>query len=639
MRYRIYVTLLCLFAITAIWAQNTITDLKISVIIFDNGSVSVEEERHVQVTDDGTESYITFNDMGDIELSALRVHDEQSDEDYVFEEEWDVDRSRQQKARRCGYHYTGEGVEICWGLGDTGDRVYTVSYKLSNLVKAYNDFDGFCHSFYESVGTAPEKAELIIRHERDSLTRDNTAIWTFGYHGMKGFDDGYCYATSDDMDPGDSFIVLMQFPKGFLSPEVTVSDSFSETVKRTALTGSDYNLADAGLDDGQSSQVGGIQRFSSSGGGNDDYEMSDTAATIIAAVLVFGGLFYFFFIMPLISKMKRKKHAKKMVQYMFDTEDFNEVQYYRSLPLNGNLLKSGALLGTINTYLDHGKFKKMNLNYRLQNLYEAFVLRMLYKKQIELVPNPDKGKSDKLFLINEPVEPQSDKDLSDIIDQKHQLSDNKWVENEALNSIQVQQYLTLYKGLINDLGIEYSLQLLLYNAAGEDHLLQPSELKQYINEHTLDCRPLATILRLLSSFVINDMGVLRPDVQQVVGFYRYLADFSLVGERYIEETSLWKEYLVFASVFGIARQVRRDMKKIAPDVTRLDDLLPSDNIFKQIAPLSTTLDDSMRTAYAYMTPDEKDRVERERRRSSGGSGSSSYSGGGGHSGGGGSGFR
>jgi len=126
-----------------------------------------------------------------------------------------------------------------------------------------------------------------------------------------------------------------------------------------------------------------------------------------------------------------------------------------------------------------------------------------------------------------------------------------------------------------------------------------------------------------------------------VGFLHYLQDFSLVAERNIEETSLWKEYLVYASIYGIAEQVRRDMKKIAPDAARLDDLMPTEELINDFEPLSQALLNTVIFAYAYQTEQEQHDIY-ERHSSSdsgGGSGYSSYSGGGGHSGGGGSGFR
>ena len=164
---------------------------------------------------------------------------------------------------------------------------------------------------------------------------------------------------------------------------------------------------------------------------------------------------------------------------------------------------------------------------------------------------------------------------------------------------------------------------------------------------------MADALYMMSGLYKEDASLQADDVQQVVGFVHYLKDFSLVEERHLEEVNLWKEYLVYASFYGIADQVRKDMKKVAPDTTQLDQLIPPHRVVEDFKPITTALATSLYTARMYETA-----YEREQRRSSysssssssssssrsyssssGGSGHSSYSGGGGHSGGGGSGFR
>ena len=149
----------------------------------------------------------------------------------------------------------------------------------------------------------------------------------------------------------------------------------------------------------------------------------------------------------------------------------------------------------------------------------------------------------------------------------------------------------------------------------------------------------------------DDSSLQADEVQQVVGFVHYLKDFSLVSERHIEEVNLWKEYLVYASFYGIADQVRTDMNKVAPDTTKLDQLSPPHQVVQDLKPITTALASSLLTAYKYETAYEREQRQasyssgssssssRSYSSSSGGSGHSSYSGGGGHSGGGGSGFR
>ena len=49
--------------------------------------------------------------------------------------------------------------------------------------------------------------------------------------------------------------------------------------------------------------------------------------------------------------------------------------------------------------------------------------------------------------------------------------------------------------------------------------------------------------------------------KEVLGLWKYLKDYSLIKDRYPIEISIWNEYLVFASLFGIADKVAKEFKE------------------------------------------------------------------------------
>ena len=101
---------------------------------------------------------------------------------------------------------------------------------------------------------------------------------------------------------------------------------------------------------------------------------------------------------------------------------------------------------------------------------------------------------------------------------------------------------------------------------------------------------------------------------------------------------------MLATYYGSADQVRADMKKVAPDVAQLDEIM---RLLSDLSPITTVMASSFVETRRYLTVAEhlarrssyRGSSSSSSSRSSGGSGRSSYSGGGGHSGGGGSGFR
>ena len=113
-------------------------------------------------------------------------------------------------------------------------------------------------------------------------------------------------------------------------------------------------------------------------------------------------------------------------------------------------------------------------------------------------------------------------------------------------------------------------------------------------------------------------------VRQVFGLKKFLKEFTLANERHVSELGLWKDYLVYAELFGIADQVRADMQKINPEFEKMAKIY-QDMCDRTVVPelMATTLYGSRLAQKA---------IARER--SGGGGGSASMGGGGGFSGGG-----
>ncbi len=586
--------------------KSLIFSVSIDVNLLKNGDARITEIRQMVSGTEGTEGYITFNNMGSRKLKDFSVTDDVTGE-FVTESEWNVERSRSEKQGKCGINETGTGYELCWGLGSPGLHTYVLSYTITDLVRAYKDFDGFNHSFYEAADPAAHEVVVRIHCEMDSLrAKENARVWAFGYEGTVKFEgDGVMARSERAFEAGESIIVMMQFSKGLFVPQTSSSDSFVETVKKQAFEGSDYDMVDEG--DGSASSFAG---------GNYSEPLS-------ASDMALGGTCILLCILPFIlpALIKRNKKNKQLTR-LLGTKKLKEVQYYQQVPLGGNLLRSRIIKTTM--------VGKNNAFFK--GLIEAFILRLIYRNEIAIVQERNSnGDWVKLLRINPPRQGvQPDESLNQLT---HSNLNFKFM-GQSMN--------------MSDESVMYCLQQILYDAAGPDHLLQPNELKDYVSEENkaLAVRPFARALQHVVSSGTKMQYINGDEAKQVVGFWNYLNDFTLANERTMQEVTLWKEYLVFASVFDIAEQVRRDMKQICPDYTSLDELtrsLINDDATAAIChSLTSAMTTQMFYAHNYETAQERlARIERERRyeRSSGGGGRSSYGGGGGHSGGGGSGVR
>ena len=65
-------------------------------------------------------------------------------------------------------------------------------------------------------------------------------------------------------------------------------------------------------------------------------------------------------------------------------------------------------------------------------------------------------------------------------------------------------------------------------------------------------------------------GKFSPEAQRqarnLLGFRLFLKDFTLISERGSEQAELWREYLVFGALYGIAPQVAKQLHDINPEL-------------------------------------------------------------------------
>ena len=104
----------------------------------------------------------------------------------------------------------------------------------------------------------------------------------------------------------------------------------------------------------------------------------------------------------------------------------------------------------------------------------------------------------------------------------------------------------------------YSLFLL---AAGDGYVLDPGEKTAFERnrENTAFMQSYRDALK------VDKFNTSIEQARQVFGLKKFLEDFTLIGERGAQESLLWKDYMVYAMLFGIADRVWADMKTVNPE--------------------------------------------------------------------------
>ena len=545
---------------TMVFAQSVLHDLDIRVELSRNGDARITETRQMTIDNKGTECYIGLSEMSPSTVKDLSVSDE-SRQKYENIGEWKLDRSRSEKAGRCGIVEKGNGCyELCWGLGDSGQRTYVTSYTITGLVRGYPDADALRHVFLdENVSPKPIHAKVTIVGADTTLvfTPDTCGIWGCRFYGELGFENGTMVAeTTGPMNSEAALYIMAQFPKGMLEPAIQTTDDTFEHKKQLALEGSDYVDVDiVQLSDGKRGMS------------------APTAIGILGGTIVcLGGILYSF------SGSRSRKKRKKIMALV------KSVDYFKSIPLEGNLQKANDMLNAFNVGKAH--------NYK--RLISATILHLINEGVFSVEPMmTEAGKMAKRFVVKEklPVE----KDWSPLAYKMHEI---------------------------------------FYKASGENHVLDPKELETYM-ENDNNRKVVKSFLNALHTMrTLEYYENHKDEVCEVFGFKRFLEDFTLMNERHLTEIKLWNDYMVWATLYGNAEQVIKDMKAINPEFFKMDhvaiqlsdnDILPVvyASVFKGTDHVFDIMLNSRKE------PVRSYRSRSSSSRSSGGGGRSSYRGGGG----------
>jgi len=177
---------------------------------------------------------------------------------------------------------------------------------------------------------------------------------------------------------------------------------------------------------------------------------------------------------------------------------------------------------------------------------------------------------------------------------------------------------------------EMNLYLMVKEAAGENRILERNEFQKWSRLHYSRVCGWPDTVKVRGQMVWQTKGI--ADRMHVVQLKNFLQDFTLMNERDANQVMLWKDYLVYAQLFGIATKVTENFQKLYPAEFKqfTQDLgLTHSSLMYTVA---TT--NSYASLMMYTAQQRQSQVNAERTRSSGGGGHSSFGGGGGFSGGG-----
>ena len=500
MKKFLFPLLLLLVAAFSLSAQE-IRTIEETVELRKDGSARITQVWDVTVVS-GTEFYLPFDNLGPMEIDDLTVS-ENGEEFFAEGDGWDTDRSREQKRGRCGIVRKRGGVELCWGQGDYGDHVWTVSYTVKGLVMRMGDYDGLYFSFVNPGLSAPPqhvKVMLINETGGPEWTTDNVKVWGFRSQSEIFVEDGAVRAESlESFGYNSAMTVLVRFDQGLFEPAVEYEKSF-EKVQEMAFDGSDYETK-MSFWDWVKAIFGGL-------------------FILICLLLSPGGLFviailvYLYFWITSLMGFKYKKSffgASKIKGWS------------RDVPLDGNIPAAYFALS------EGSRMEGLNKSSVSKYLISAYFLRWVMNGVVQVIPDPDKPKRVNLSFEKEASFPES-------------------LEND------------LYK--------------MVREASGSNLILEAGELEKWSKKSFKRVSNIPDRTKTLGKKWFEDRHLLvkkdkctpegQEKARELIEFRNFLEDFTLHGEKGAIEATLWQDYLVFASLFGIADKVAKQFEKLYP---------------------------------------------------------------------------
>ena len=243
-------------------------------------------------------------------------------------------------------------------------------------------------------------------------------------------------------------------------------------------------------------------------------KLADLFMAFLSVIVIFA-----LFLLPFLRMLNGDKLSRRQKRKILGGPA-DKVMWYRDLPFQGDIYKTDYVLDLLET--------KRQSN----GIASAMILRMIEKGYL-LVSKDEKDKVEIRF-------------------------------NEALDTSLLD---TNEKGLYD----------MMKQASGDDLVLQDKEfsrwsqrtrnqdtIRLWANGINLDAKRGLRSDNVVSGKKFSDKG--KIEAQHVMGFKSFLNDFTLSSERESVEVGLWKDYLVYASLYGIADKVAKELKDIDPRV-------------------------------------------------------------------------
>lgn len=568
--FSVFVLSIAIFGLTKSVKANSINKISMDIYVNSNGDATISEIWDCNATK-GTEIYHPYYNLGNSTIKNLSVSENNTT--YQTLSSWSTSSSLENKAYKCGINKISNGVELCWGISEYGSHTYTVKYNITDFVANLTDSQMIYWTLIPKDFSNPIGSVYIKIHSNFDI-EDSVDVWGYGNYGGTAYVyDGYIEMQSAGrLDTNEYMTILVKFPQGTFRSSNSLKHDFEYY----------FNMAEKGA-----------KKYAKKSG-------SDFGDRFVGALSIIGLLVALFFtVLFTILGVMRSEGESKLTIKKDSAISNREIEYFRDIPCNGDIFRAYYI----------GYSYKLLKN--RTDILGALLLKWLKDSLITIekrsVGSLVKRDSDVIVVNRGKLDSITDENEQRLFKMISDASGDGVLEKKEFENWCDSNYDMIF-GWFKDVMDDERYKL---ESEGLINVVDTKYLKFYIVT-THEATP-----------------ALKQEALELAGLKKFLKEYSLIASREPIEVNLFEDYLIFAQLMGIAKEVAKNFKDVYPDIIEQSHFNDYDNI--------SFVNHCMSHGYSAA----QNGMSRASSYSSGGGGFSSGGGGGGSfgGGGGGGGFR
>ena len=433
---------------------------------------------------------------------------------YTTLNSWNTSGSLSSKAYKCGINKISNGVELCWGISNYGSNTYTVKYTITNFVSSLAD----CQMVYWTLipyDFSNSIGSVKIKIHSNKYFQDTIDVWGYGnYGGLCYVNNGAIYMDSDGTLGTSEYMTILA-----KFPRGTFSCSNELDYKFDHY----YQMAQSG-----------------------SKKYNQKKESIIRSIGYFLGYFIRFIPFVIMAILAKFATGNK---YGFNYGQLGkriprDVPYFRDIPCNNDIFKAYYIA------YQYGIIKNKT------DILGAIILKWI-KAGIIRTENREGGmifkKENTVIILGDDSNRQFDNEKeTELFHMMHIASKDGILENKEFEVWCRNSYNKILRWF--------------------DGILR--EQRENLN--------LEGLLTSTGSGVVGTKYTATPELKneamKLAGLKKFLLEYTLIPDRQAIEVKLFEDYLIFAQMMGIAKQVSKQFKELYPDMIEQTNYRSYDNI-------------------------------------------------------------